>query len=628
MYRLLVHTALTVFLVLGLVNAAGAAETMGPKLTEKLAKVSADEMIYVLIAMKDRPDVAALDTAARGLSKEERRTLVLDGLKAHAAATQADIREEIVNLTSAEHAQTVKFLWINNTVAGWLPAHAIESIADRADIAWIERIIPQQVFNTTKNATDPSPFPRNQSRANAWGVEWIRAHEVWSTHNITGDGVIVSVVDTGSDYNHSDLKNNIWVNPGEDIDGDNVVWDTGDLNGVDDDGNGYVDDLVGYDFGYADNNPMDDYGHGTHCAGTVAGDGTAGTQTGVAPEASLMVCKVGYYINYSDEASMWEGWQYTADNGADVITMSMRWSHAWAPTRSVWRDTAIATKAAGVTLVTAAGNERGYYSPPECVGTPADCPEVFAVGATGYKNNDIAYFSSNGPTVWEEPFPYNDWPYPPGLTKPDISAPGHNVNSTTWGGGYSGDTWSGTSMATPHVAGVVALMLEANPTLLPDDIQVLYEENAIDLGDPGHDNDFGWGQTDAMDCVDAAISGFDPRVDITVNNADVDFNVYHPTPLRIEISLRAGDQVGGAHDWWIIADNANWAHPVWWTWPGNLNYTSTPTRALLYPLLDVNDYRLHNGPVPKGIWTFTFAVDAANNIYEGTFSDDITVGVH
>jgi len=624
---MLVHAALAATLFLGLMSSADASDAMGPQLAEKLTEVSADEMISVLIVMKDRPDVAALDAAAVGLSKAERRTLVLDGLRAHAGTTQADLRQEIVNLTSEEHAQTLKYLWINNTIAGWLPARAIETIAARGDIKWIERNIPRQVFNTNQNALDPSPFPPNPGRANAWGVEWINAHTVWTTYNITGKGVVVSVVDTGTDYNHSDLTNNIWVNPGEDIDGDGVVWDSGDLNGVDDDGNGYVDDLVGYDFGYADNNPMDDYGHGTHCAGTVGGDGTGGTQTGVAPDATLMVCKVGYYINYSDEASMWEAWQYTAANGGDVITMSMRWSHAWAPTRSVWRDTCQATKAAGVMLVTAAGNERGYYSPPECVGTPADCPEVFAVGATGYKNDNIASFSSNGPTVWEEPAPYNDYPYPPGLVKPDIAAPGTDVNSTTWGGGYSGDTWSGTSMATPHVAGVVALMLEASPTLDPDLIQTAYESVAIDLGDPGHDNDFGWGQTDAMACVDAALNYADPRPDLKINNTDQDFSVFYPTALKIEASLTAGNQTGITYDWWIHAQKDGYAN-YWWVWPTGWTYVTGPRRALAYPLFQLNDYRLWNGSVPKGSWTFTFAVDAFNNIYEGTYMDDITVNVY
>ncbi len=630
MYRLLVHAALAAVLVLGLLSAAEASETMGPKLAEKLAKVSADEMISVIIVMKDRPDMTALDVAATGLSKAERRTLVLDELKAHAGTSQDDIRKEIVKLTSEDHAQTFKYLWINNTIAGWLPAHTIETIAARDDIKSIRHNIPRQVFNVDQNEVGPPPFPPNtSSRANAWGVEWINAHDVWSTYGITGDGVTVAMVDTGVYYWHSDLIGNIWVNPGEDIDGDGAVWDTGDVNGVDDDGNGYVDDLIGYDFGYADNNPMDDDGHGTHTAGTVGGDGSGGTQTGVAPGCTLMCVKVGYYIDYSDEASMWEGWQYLADNGADALSMSMRWSHAWAPHRSVWRDTCQAVKAAGVTLVTAAGNERGWYSPPACVGTPADCPEVFAVAATGYKNNSIAYFSSNGPTVWEEPYPYNDHPYPPGLVKPEISAPGTDVNSTTYGGGYSGDSWSGTSMATPHVAGVVALMLEANPALSPDDVQQLYESVAIDLGSPGKDNDFGWGQTDAVACVDAALNhgGSNPVPDIKVNGNDDDFSVTYPTSLDVTVSLNPGDQAGITYDWWINAE-LNGTYDYWWIWPGNWKYSTTPRRGLFYGLLTVNDYSLYSGTLPIGTWTFTFAVDAFNNVYEATYMDDITVDVY
>src|SRR5690606_14977192 len=101
--------------------------------------------------------------------------------------------------------------------------------------------------------------------------------------------------------NHTDLHSNVWNNLGEDFDNDgrtlewngsSWVLDPGDLNGIDDDNNGYIDDLVGWDFAENDNDPMDDNGHGTHVAGTVAGDGSAGTQTGIAPAAKIMILKV------------------------------------------------------------------------------------------------------------------------------------------------------------------------------------------------------------------------------------------------------------------------------------------------------------------------------------------------
>jgi len=171
--------------------------------------------------------------------------------------------------------------------------------------------------------------------------------------------------------------------------------------------------------------------------------------------------------------------------------------------------------------VFAAGNE-SWLNPPESVGTPPDVPAVIAVGATT-NNDNLASFSSLGPTEWGNSWlgentdgPYRDWEWANGgLIKPDISAPGENVNSTVDCNGYSGNTWSGTSMATPHVAGVIALMLEANPLLTRDDIVEIFAATAVDLGDAGLDNQFGWGRVDAFEAVTAALTPTDIEVDLT-----------------------------------------------------------------------------------------------------------------
>jgi subtilisin family serine protease len=153
----------------------------------------------------------------------------------------------------------------------------------------------------------------------AWGVKWVNAHKVWSQLGFDGTGVIVGHIDTGVWLAHPDLAGGIYINPGE-IAG----------NGIDDDGNGFIDDYRGWDFGDNDNNPDDTSptgGHGTHTAGTVIGDGTGTVLTGVAPGAKLIPIKVWNAAGSGGTLGMvWAAEQYCIEMGARVITMSLGFS--------------------------------------------------------------------------------------------------------------------------------------------------------------------------------------------------------------------------------------------------------------------------------------------------------------
>ena len=295
---------------------------------------------------------------------------------------------------------------------------------------------------------------------------------------------MVGHIDSGIDLDHPDLAGRLWVNVDE-IPG----------NGIDDDNNGFIDDVNGWDFGDNDNNPNDDSsspGHGTHTAGTVAGDGSGGTQTGVAPGAKLMACKAFDSSSSGTVGMIWAAEQYCVENGARVMTMSLGVKGELST--SLMRSERLNMnniRDAGVLMFNSAGNEHFEFSPPiECgmtarvpapwnplSTTPGNLSGVVAVGGTGYQSNSLYSSSSRGPVTWGDVDPFNDWPYLPGLglTKPDVAAPGVGVNSTTVGGGYSGDTWSGTSMACPHVAGLAALMLEKNPSLSPAGLDSIME---------------------------------------------------------------------------------------------------------------------------------------------------------
>ncbi|MFB2882142.1 S8 family peptidase [Floridanema aerugineum] len=281
-------------------------------------------------------------------------------------------------------------------------------------------------------ATGQSTFPdvANLGGDN-WGLDAIKAPEVWQK-GYTGQGIVVAVIDTGVDYFHPDLDNNIWVNVDE-IAG----------NGIDDDRNGYIDDIRGWDFVFDDNLPIDLDGHGTHVAGIIAAENNDFGATGVAFNAKIMPVNVFDTVlnGGAFDEDIAAGIRYAADNGANIINLSLGGS-------SSFPKTAEAIKYAvekGVVVVSAAGNNNGFATT-----YPGRYATHFGitVGAVD-RNNIIANFSNDAGSL---PIDY-------------VVAPGVDVYSTSDFDRY--ETKTGTSMAAPHVAGTAALILSANPNLSP-----------------------------------------------------------------------------------------------------------------------------------------------------------------
>lgn len=279
---------------------------------------------------------------------------------------------------------------------------------------------------------------------NSWDLDLIKAPEVWA-QGYTGQGVVVAIVDTGVDYTHPDLDANIWTNPGE-IAGD----------GIDNDGNGFVDDIRGWDFVNNDNDPMDDDNHGTHVAGTIAAENNGVGNTGVAYNAKIMPVKV-LGPNGGSSSAVAAGIRYAANNGARVINLSLGGGSANSAITEAIRY-AVDTK--GATVVIAAGNDGGSRP-----GFPASLSNTLgiSVGAVD-RTSRLASFSNR---AGQQTVDY-------------VVAPGVSVLSTTPNNTYS--SYSGTSMATPHVAGVVALMLSANPSLNPAQVEQLITQTANPAG--------------------------------------------------------------------------------------------------------------------------------------------------
>ena len=435
--------------------------------------------LFSEIIIKDRKE----------MKKEIRRGLIRE-LKQLARAEQANLVKFLSALEQEKQVMHVKSLWISNVVGVKAPKAVIKRLTAFREIKSIHLDIPRPVKGQT-----------------AWGVSQIQADQVWSLvpTSYDGTGVTVAILDTGVDYNHGDLSGRMWINTPEDINGDGQ-FTAADNNGIDDDGNGFIDDVVGWNFsGAGSNDPDDVNGHGTHVAGTVAGDGTGGTNTGVAPGARIMALRESNIIALSLEQECWAGMQYALDNGADIVNFSSGWLDSWTPAYATWRNNVTNLMDAGVLFVTIAHNDSSTTGDPNNVRTPGRVPLAVTLGATD--NTDTIWVdSNNGPVSWQTVSPFFDYPWPPGLLKPDVSAPGVSVNSTQNGGGYvNGPIWSGTSMAAPHAAGTAALLLEEDPSLSPYEIKFLLEETAVDLGATGPDNAYGWGRINALSAINYTI---------------------------------------------------------------------------------------------------------------------------
>ena len=451
------------------------AGTIDPDLAVVMAESNETDLIPVFILAHGQVDGNWVNSATYGMNRDARQQFAVSAMKDIAEVAQSGIISQLRTLNSGS-VNNIQPLWLANVVYCEATLSTIRNMAARSDVVLVESAAhPDAGLSEPVDVHESTPDELD--KALAWGVEKINADDAWAL-GYEGQGVIVGVIDTGVDYNHTDLSTNMWHDTPAGL-------------------------HLGYDFYDDDDDPMDDYGHGTHCAGSVAGDGNAGTETGVAPSATLMALRINYYSG--GEYTWIQAMEFGTANGAAVLTMSLgsgqgnttlRTAEENLLTAGVFHAVCAHNDGPGAsTLRSSADSPPPWFHPDQTFHGGQSA--VISVGATD--NSDIiASFSSRGPVIC-----WTDYTDSSPLIAPSVSGPGVDVVSTQWTGGYT--TMSGTSMATPHVAGVAALMLSANPNLTVAQMDSIIEMTSLELGASGKDNTYGAGRVDAYQSVLAAL---------------------------------------------------------------------------------------------------------------------------
>jgi subtilisin family serine protease len=463
------------------------------------------------------------ETLCRDRSRKPRsqnRKEVLSQLRSKADKSWEKIGKTADTLLEKGEVRAVRRFWIVNGFSCLAKPTAIRKLAKRADVSYVyldrfarplKKPLPmsgnqmtamKEVLATWKKK-EPEPI---LSMRIPWNVREIGAELAWKEENATGRGVTVAVIDSGILPTPS-LIRALVKNPKEE------------LNGKDDDGNGLIDDVFGYDFmsntGYVLETGRT-MSHGSCCAGIIAGRSSAkGWQTAIAPDSRLLLIKGGF-----DLRSM----EYLLLNGADLVSMSyMIVGRDLGQIRGLFRNAFEHMSLGGVLAVGGAGNygpkSRRAMPAGKQIGLPKDIPSVLAVAGVDQKRVPLP-FSSEGPCFWEGVQFFSDYPKDKPLGKPDLTAfpTGYPVWNVTGSHRLRPD-WkevskdqgaslvvgpAGNSFSGPHCAGVAALVFSANPAINSWEVSEILQETAKDLGPKGRDNVYGAGLIDALAAVRAA----------------------------------------------------------------------------------------------------------------------------
>jgi uncharacterized repeat protein (TIGR01451 family) len=413
----------------------------------------ASDFMPVIVEWRQTPGV--LTQVAAAPDKLSQRRLVVAALQADAARSTAALQATLEVAVAQGQAQNVRSFWVSPVIALDARPELIVKLTLRPDVV--------QVRPDARITVAPISFAEASAPADElpWHLALTNVGLAQQALGLDGAGVVVANLDTGVDWRHPALLTRYRGYQGR-------------LPAVHY-GNWHVSTDEGYLY------PGDGFGHGTHTMGTMVGDDGEGHRIGVAPGARWIAVKVFNNAGYALESWVHDGFQWIVAPEGDPALAPDVVNNSWGSdvgSDERFRPDVRTLRAAGILPVFSAGNAGPTAA---TVGSPASFPEALGVGAADAEKL-VARFSSRGPSPWHE-------------NKPEIVAPGVNVVSSFAGGGYR--SADGTSMAAPHVTGVAALLLQADPSLTPDQLEAILIGTAEPLGATIPNQATGWGLVNA-----------------------------------------------------------------------------------------------------------------------------------